>query len=199
MLVSDTVVTTLSVTFWPNCLSESETGRRKETEWRSTNSPSSDFSSNHTQWHTSIKPLCTYAKLIEKLKPGDQDWIRRLLMSAFYHPSGLLTVPCKLNLIYTWRRNLWICCFFFPFLSANYLGSTRNTLSSLRHVPLWHNILLLKEKNEGCVGALIQHLFKQMKSQWRFWRRNLLIPLWLTCRPKTLRPQCNLADDALTQ
>lgn len=71
------------------------------------------------------------------------------------------------------------------FFSANYLGSTHNTLSSLRHVPLWHSILLLKEKNEVCVGALIQHLFKQTKSQWKFWRRNLLVPLWLTCHPKT--------------
>lgn len=86
-------------------------------------------------------------------------------MSAFYHPcsrpNGFLQAQFDLHLEEKSLDLLFFC-------SANYLGSTRNTLSSLRHVPLWHNILLLKDKNEGCVGALIQHLFKQMKSQWKF-------------------------------
>lgn len=65
-------------------------------------------------------------------------------MSAFYHPcshpNGFLQAQFDLHL----KEKSLDLLVFFPF--ANYLGSACNTLSSLNHVPLWHNILLLKKK-----------------------------------------------------
>lgn len=93
------------------------------------------------------------------------------------------------------EKSLWICCFFSLLISQD---------PPLIPWVLWDmfhygtiSSYYVGVGNQGCVCALIQHLFKQMKSLWKFWRGNLLVPLRLTCHPKTQWPQCNLAEDEL--
>lgn len=135
----------------------------------------SSFLPRHTVWHTSVKPPSWYSKLIEKLKPRDQDWIRRLLiMSAFYHPYRSQTLSCKLNLVLAWTRNLCGSADFFSLLISQHPPVIPRLLWDMSHYGTISSYY--KEKNQGRVCTLIQHLFKQMKSLWKFWRGNLFVP-----------------------